>query len=130
VKRCLIEVMASAKELSDFLKGVEAKSFKRTVFSTRDEEAALDIVQDSMMKLAEKYGDRDAAELPLIFTRILQNTTLDWFRRQKTQNTWVSLFSSLRGGNKDNLDDSDYSDLWSSLILQKKILVLRMARRF
>ncbi len=83
MKRCLIGVMASAKELSDFLKGVEAKSFKRTVFSTRDEEAALDIVQDSMMKLAEKYGDRDAAELPLIFTRILQNTTLDWFRRQK-----------------------------------------------
>ena len=56
MKRCLIGVMASAKELSDFLKGVEAKSFKRTVFSTRDEEAALDIVQDSMMKLAEKYG--------------------------------------------------------------------------
>jgi RNA polymerase sigma-70 factor, ECF subfamily len=110
VKRCLIEGMASAKELSDFLKGVQAKSFKRTVFSTRDEEAALDIVQDSMMKLAEKYGDRDAAELPLIYTRILQNTTLDWFRRQKTQNTWVSLFSSLRGGSKDNLDDSDYSD--------------------
>ena len=48
--------MASEKELSDFLKEVEAKSFKRTVFATRDEEAALDIVQESMMKLAEKFN--------------------------------------------------------------------------
>ncbi len=102
--------MASSKELSDFLQSIEAKSFKRTVFATRDEEAALDIVQESMMKLAEKYGDHDLSEFPLIFTRILQNTTLDWFRRQKTQNTWVSLFSSLKGGGRDNLDDSEYSD--------------------
>ena len=102
--------MDSSKELSDFLQSIEAKSFKRTVFATRDEEAALDIVQESMMKLAEKYGDHDISELPLIFTRILQNTTLDWFRRQKTQNTWVSLFSSLKGGGRDNLDESEYSD--------------------
>jgi RNA polymerase sigma-70 factor (ECF subfamily) len=102
--------MASDKELSDFLKEVEAKSFKRTVFATRDEEAALDIVQESMMKLAEKYGQQDISEIPLIFTRILQNTTLDWFRRQKTQNTWVSLFSALKGSNKDGGDESEYSD--------------------
>ena len=102
--------MATEKELSDFLKEVEAKSFKRTVFATRDEEAALDIVQESMMKLAEKYGQQDISEIPLIFTRILQNTTLDWFRRQKTQNTWVSLFSALKGSNKDSGDESEYSD--------------------
>ncbi len=102
--------MASAKELSDFLQGVQAKSFKRTVFATRDEEAALDIVQDSMMKLAEKYSGHEVNELPLLFTRILQNTTLDWFRRQKTQNTWISLFSALKGGSKDSFDESEQSD--------------------
>ena len=102
--------MASEKELSDFLKSVETKAFKRTVFSTRDEEAALDIVQDSMIKLAEKYGQQPANELPLLFTRILQNTTLDWFRRQKTQNTWVSLFSALKGGRNESFDDSENQD--------------------
>ena len=102
--------MASEKELSDFLKSVETKAFKRTVFSTRDEEAALDIVQDSMIKLAEKYGQQPAQELPLLFTRILQNTTLDWFRRQKTQNTWVSLFSSLKGAGNDHFEESDGQD--------------------
>ena len=102
--------MASEKELSDFLKSVETKAFKRTVFSTRDEDAAMDIVQDSMIKLAEKYGQQPINELPLLFTRILQNTTLDWFRRQKTQNTWISLFSAFKGGGGDHFDDSESSD--------------------
>jgi RNA polymerase sigma-70 factor (ECF subfamily) len=64
----------------------------------REEQAALDIVQDAMLRLAEKYGDRPAAELPMLFQRILQNAIRDWYRRQKVRNTWVSLFSSLLPG--------------------------------
>lgn len=52
----------------------------------------MDIVQDSMMKLAEHYGDKPGGELPMLFQRILSNCTLDWFRRQKTRN---ALFSNL-----------------------------------
>ena len=84
--------MATEQELSDFLKSVEKRAFKRSIYHVRNEEAALDIVQDSMLKLAEHYGDKPAAELPLLFQRILSNTTLDWFRRQKTRN---ALFSNL-----------------------------------
>ena len=119
--------MASEKELSDFLKEVEAKSFKRTVFATRDEEAALDIVQESMMKLAEKYGQQDISEIPLIFTRILQNTTLDWFRRQKTQNTWVSLFSASKGVIKTVATSQTTQTHSNSLNLKKKISDLKTA---
>ena len=68
--------MASAQELSDFLRSVEQRAFKQAVYAVRDDDAALDIVQDAMIKLAEKYGDRPAAELPLVFTRILQNLSL------------------------------------------------------
>ena len=84
--------MATERELSDFLKGVEKRAFKRSVYHVRDQEAALDIVQDSMMKLAEHYGDKPVAELPMLFQRILSNCTLDWFRRQKTRR---ALFSNL-----------------------------------
>ncbi len=87
--------MASAQELSDFLSSVEQRAFKQTVYAVRDDDAALDIVQDAMIKLTEKYGDRPAAELPLVFTRILQNRIHDWFRRQKVRNTWVTLFSNM-----------------------------------
>lgn len=96
--------MASDKELADFLAGVERRAFKQTVYAVRDDDAALDIVQDAMIKLAEKYGDRPAAELPLLFQRILQNVTHDHFRRQKVRNTWVSLFSSLGGSEDEEFD--------------------------
>jgi RNA polymerase sigma-70 factor, ECF subfamily len=96
--------MASDKELADFLAGVERRAFKQTVYAVRDDDAALDIVQDAMIKLAEKYGDRPPAELPLLFQRILQNATHDYFRRQKVRNTWVSLFSSLANSDDDEFD--------------------------
>lgn len=47
-----------------------------------------------MIKLAEKYGNKPAAELPLLFQRILQNTIRDYYRRQKVRNAWTTLFSS------------------------------------
>ena len=84
--------MATEQELADLLRSVEKRAFKRTLYHVRDENAALDIVQDSMMKLAEHYGDKPAAQLPLLFQRILSNSTLDWFRRQKSRN---ALFSNL-----------------------------------
>ena len=84
--------MATEQELSDFLKSVEKRAFKRSLYHVRNEESALDVVQDSMMKLAEHYGDKPLAELPMLFQRILSNCTLDWFRRNKTRN---ALFSNL-----------------------------------
>jgi len=84
--------LATEKELADFLQSVEKRAFKRSVYHVRDEQAALDIVQDSMMKLAEHYGDKPVGELPMLFQRILSNCTLDWFRRQKTRR---ALFSNL-----------------------------------
>jgi RNA polymerase sigma factor (sigma-70 family) len=99
--------MATDKELSDFLESVERRAFKQAVYAVRKDEAALDIVQDAMIKLAEKYGDKPVAELPLLFQRILQNTINDYFRREKVRNTWVSLFS----GKSDHGDDSDSFDM-------------------
>ena len=97
--------LATEKELSDFLKQAEKKAFKRTYYNVRDEDAALDILQDSMIKLATHYGDKPADELPLLFQRILSNTTLDWFRRQKTRNSHFTSLSDFAGA--DSSDDFD-----------------------
>jgi RNA polymerase sigma-70 factor (ECF subfamily) len=70
----------------------------------RDEDAALDVVQDSMLKLSEKYGDKPAAELPLLFQRILQNTIRDYYRRSKVRSMWTSLFSSFTPADDDETD--------------------------
>jgi RNA polymerase sigma-70 factor, ECF subfamily len=98
--------MASSQELSDFLRDVERRAFKQTVYAVREEQAALDIVQDSMLKLAEKYADKPVTEYPMLFQRILQNTMRDFWRRQKVRNLWTTLLSSF-GAGQDGEDDHD-----------------------
>jgi RNA polymerase sigma-70 factor (ECF subfamily) len=75
------------------------------VFAVREEQAALDIVQDAMLRLAEKYGHRPAGELPLLFHRIMQNAIRDWYRRQKVRSLWMTLLSSLAPGRDDDGED-------------------------
>ncbi|MDP1637335.1 MAG: RNA polymerase sigma factor [Candidatus Nitrotoga sp.] len=87
--------LASHDELSKFLAETERRAYKQALFAIRNEHVALDIVQDSMLKLAEKYGGKPVNELPMLFQRILQNTIRDHCRRQKVRSRWVSLMSSL-----------------------------------
>lgn len=105
--------MATEQELSDFLKSVEKRAFKRSIYHVRNEESALDIVQDSMMKLAEHYGDKPVAELPMLFQRILSNCTLDWFRRQKTRNAIFSNMSDF-----ESAGDNEEFDILETLNVQ------------
>ena len=85
--------------------GVEKRAFKQAMFAVREEEAALDIVQDAMLRLTEKYGHLPVGELPLLFHRIVQNAIRDWFRRQKVRSLWTTLLSSLSPGREE--DDQD-----------------------
>jgi RNA polymerase sigma-70 factor, ECF subfamily len=107
--------MASSQELSDFLRDVERRAFKQTVYAVRDDHAALDIVQDAMLKLAEKYAGNPVTEYPMLFQRILQNTMRDYWRRQKVRNLWTTLLSSFGAGQNgeedhDPLDTIDVED--------------------
>jgi RNA polymerase sigma-70 factor (ECF subfamily) len=89
--------LATDLELADFLRSAERRAFKRTVYAVRSDDAALDIVQDAMMRLAEKYADRPAAELPLLFQRILANATMDWFRREKVRSSLIQNVADFGG---------------------------------
>ncbi len=93
--------------MSDFLASVERKAYKQAVYAVRDDEAALDIVQEAMMKLAERYADKPLAELAPLFQRILQNATHDHFRRQKVRNLWTTLLSALQPQDDDGGGDGD-----------------------
>lgn len=97
--------LATYKELSDFLAEVERRAYKQAVFAVRDDHLALDIVQDAMLKLSEKYSQRPLAELHPLFQRILQNTIRDFYRRQKVRALWTTPVSSLFGGENDEEHD-------------------------
>ena len=94
-------------DLSDFLASIERRAFKQAMFAVKNREVALDVVQDTMMKLSEKYSARPANEWPMLFQRILQNTIRDSFRRSNVRSVWMSLFSSFLSNDDDETDPLD-----------------------
>lgn len=94
-------ILATRQELSDFLAKTERRAYKQAIFAVHDEHVALDIVQDSMLKLALKYASKPMEELPLLFQRILQNTIRDYYRRQKIRSLWTTLFSAFTPNDQD-----------------------------
>jgi RNA polymerase sigma-70 factor (ECF subfamily) len=104
-------------ELNEFLKSVERRAFKRTVYAVRDADAALDIIQDAMIRLTQSYSDRPSNEWPMLFQRIVSNATLDWFRRQKVRNAVFMNIGDLEASVGD--DDGGDFDLLESLRLEQ-----------
>lgn len=100
--------LSTPAELSHFLSSVERRAYKIANFAVHDSHVAVDIVQDAMLKLAEKYGGKPVEEFPMLFQRILQNTIRDHYRRQAVRNAWTTLFSSLQPkGQEEEFDPLD-----------------------
>ncbi len=87
--------MATYQEFSRFLAGVEKRAFKHAIFAVKDRDAALDIVQEAMLKLTENYSGKPPEELPMLFQRILQNAINDHFRKNKVRSLWMVQASTL-----------------------------------
>lgn len=125
--------LATYKKVADFLAEVERRAYKQALFAVRDEHTALDIVQDAMLKLSEKYSHRPDEELPLLFQRILQNTIRDFYRRQKVRSMWTTPISSLIGDSEGDYDpletlevenESKYSAPPPDLLERAQVLAL------
>lgn len=78
--------------LNNFLREVERRAFVTARLATQDEDEAMDIVQDAMFKLVQKYSGHTEKEWGALFHAILHSRINDWHRRQKVRNRWRVFF--------------------------------------
>ncbi len=99
--------------LDAFFEDVEKRAYRVAVYTLKDEQAALDAVQDAMLKLVEKYSGRPSPEWPALFFTILNNRMIDiqrWGRLREAGGKLISLFRNHDNGDEDLLETGLGSD--------------------
>jgi RNA polymerase sigma-70 factor (ECF subfamily) len=89
--------------LDEYLASVEKRAYMIAYYSTNNQDDALDIVQEAMMKLAQSYAHKPEEEWPPLFHRILQTKILDYYRKQKVHKKWFHFFPGLFGDIEENI---------------------------
>ena len=79
--------------MDEFLQSIERRAFHMARMATGSRDDALDIVQDAMFKLVEKYSAKSASEWRPLFYRILNRKITDHYRRNAVKNRLFSLAS-------------------------------------
>jgi RNA polymerase sigma-70 factor (ECF subfamily) len=72
----------NSRALEQFLAGIERKAFKIAQIGLRNDDDALDAVQDAMLSLVRTYAARPTEEWKPLFYRILENRIRDMQRRR------------------------------------------------
>jgi RNA polymerase sigma-70 factor, ECF subfamily len=99
----LTETLDQKRALDRFLADVERRAFKIAQLALRNNDDALDAVQDAMLALVKSYADRDSAEWKPLFYRILDNKVLDLQRRRSVRGRIMALLPAARR-------DEDYDE--------------------
>ena len=68
--------------MDGFLASVEKRAYLIALTACRDEQAALDVVQDTMFSMVKSYGNKDAEHWPPLFFKILNNKITDRHRKR------------------------------------------------
>ncbi len=113
------KTLDNSQALGKFFSSIEKRAFRRAQIATGNADDALDIVQDAMVSLINKYSNKTQQDWELLFHKILSNRIMDWHRRtaiRKRFGTWLSSNDkySQRDIYKDNnkhIEEPDYEDI-------------------
>jgi len=95
----------TTRAMDDFLTSVERRAFRIARIATGSADEALDIVQDAMLGLVQRYGSRPPEQWAPLFHRILQTRIRDWYRRSRVRNRWRVWLGRGRDQDPDAADD-------------------------
>jgi len=97
------DLMTTSRALDQFLSSVEKRAFKIAQLGLRNDDDALDAVQDAMMKLVQSYAARPADEWRPLFYRILSNGIRD-MQRRRTVRGRIMAWLPVRDSEDDEFD--------------------------
>jgi RNA polymerase sigma-70 factor, ECF subfamily len=106
VERSRDQEWMTSRALEQFLASVEKRAFKIAQLGLRNDDDALDAVQDAMMKLVQSYGSRGSEEWRPLFYRILANRIRDLQRRRTVRGRIMAWLPA-----RDAEDDEDFDPI-------------------
>ena len=95
-----------SRALEQFLMSVEKRAFRIAQLGLRNDDDALDAVQDAMMKLVQSYASRGEDEWRPLFYRILTNRIRDMQRRRTVRGRIMSWLPA-----RDAEDDEEFDPI-------------------
>jgi RNA polymerase sigma-70 factor (ECF subfamily) len=97
-------------KMDAFLASVERRAFRMARTATGSTDEALDIVQDAMVAMVEKYWKKPEEQWKPLFYRIVQNGIRQWFRRAGIRNRW-RVWLTGKGRDYENNDNEPMANL-------------------
>jgi RNA polymerase sigma-70 factor (ECF subfamily) len=85
----------ASPELEAFLRSVGPRAFRIARLALRDDQDALDALQDTMIKLVRRYGSRSKEEWTPLFYAILRNCVRDQQRGRQSRGSILAWFKRL-----------------------------------
>ncbi|MFT6304620.1 MAG: RNA polymerase sigma-70 factor (ECF subfamily) [Granulosicoccus sp.] len=73
---------ATQASIDGFLASVEKKAFVMSLAACQNQDAALDIVQDTMLSMVKNYKNRPSEQWAALFFKVLNNRIVDHHRKR------------------------------------------------